>query len=53
MGATVFEIAAFKGVSNALQNFTFMGATVFEIAALVKGVGTKKLGKGMANYKKT
>ena len=45
----------FKGVSNILQNFTFMGATVFEIAGgggggvgstLVKGVGTKRLGKG-------
>ena len=37
-----------------MQNFTFMGATVFEIAGgsarppppLVKGVGTKMLGKG-------
>ena len=44
----------FKGVSNTLQNFTFMGATVFEIAVegrlapLVKGVGTKRLGKGRA-----
>ena len=46
----------FKGVSNTLPNFTFMGATVFEIAGgggggrleppLVKGVGTKRLGKG-------
>ena len=42
----------FKGVSNTLQNFTFMGATVLEIAGgpadppLVKGVGTKRLSKG-------
>ena len=48
----------FKGVSNTLKNFTFMGATVSEIAEggrstpspppppLVKGVGTKRLGKG-------
>ena len=38
----------FKDVSNTLQNFTFMGTTVFEIAGsppLVKGVGTKRLGK--------
>ena len=43
---------AFKGVCNTLQNFRFMGVTVFEIAEgsaspfpLVKGVGTKRLGK--------
>ena len=41
-----------KDVSNTLQNFKFMGATVFEIAwglsdpLLVKGVGTKRFGKG-------
>ena len=44
----------FKGVSNTLQNFTFIRATIFEIAGgpadppppPVKGVGTKRLGKG-------
>ena len=43
----------FNGVSNTLQNFSFMGATDFEVAGgpadpppLVKGVGTKRLGKG-------
>ena len=42
-------------VSNTLQNFKFMGATVFEIVvgpadrSLVKGVGTKRLGKGRVN----
>ena len=44
----------FKDVSNTPQNFKFMGAMAFEIAGgsrtpfpLVKGVGTKTLGKGM------
>ena len=42
----------FKGVSNTLQNFTFMEARVSEITggplnpSLVKGVGTKRLRKG-------
>ena len=43
----------FNGVSNTQQNFAFMGATDFEVAGgpadpppLVKGVGTKRLGKG-------
>ena len=41
-----------KNVTDTPQNFTFMGATGFEIARgpadfpLVKGVGTKRLGKG-------
>ena len=43
---------------NTLQNFELNGATVFEIAGgrptpapLVKGVGTKKLGKGRVKMK--
>ena len=52
-----FKISrTFKDVSNTLQNFTFMETTAFEIARgvrpyppLVKGVNTKRLGKGRAN----
>ena len=40
----------FKGISNILQNFTFIEATVFETAGgsarQKKGVDTKRLGKG-------
>ena len=44
----------FKGVSSTLENLRFMGAKVFEIAPppptpLVKGVCTKRLGKGRVN----
>ena len=52
----LMQYKTFKDVFNTLQNFKFMGVMVSETAEgvrttpLVKVVGTKRLGKGRAEY---